>query len=244
MEYTGDELFWIAICDDEKDSIGKIKEILLEGEVEPGEFKISVFPSGTALMSANISRYDLLILDMVFPGENGREIAYEYRNKNKDGIFVFCTGKASPIPEDFRLGPYRFMRKEYPRRLRRDLLETVEEMYRRRIKSRLKVTEGKTTIMLQIEDILYLEIAKSGSYIYYYKKSGELCTVKVKEKPRELYPYLFAYGFEFAHNSYLVNCHYLHKWNSRELEFINGKRLSVSRAKEKKFAEACMKYIT
>ena len=192
MEYTGDELFWIAICDDEKDSIGKIKEILLEGEVEPGEFKISVFPSGTALMSANISRYDLLILDMVFPGENGREIAYEYRNKNKDGIFVFCTGKASPIPEDFRLGPYRFMRKEYPRRLRRDLLETVEEMYRRRIKSRLKVTEGKTTIMLQIEDILYLEIAKSGSYIYYYKKSGELCTVKVKEKPRELYPYLFA----------------------------------------------------
>lgn len=243
MEYTGDELFWIAICDDEKDSIGKIKEILLEDEVEPGEFKISVFPSGTALMSANISRYDLLILDMVFPGENGREIAYEYRNKNKDGIFVFCTGKASPIPEDFCLGPYRFMRKEYPRRLRRDLLETVEEMYRRRIKSRLKVTEGKTTIMLQIEDILYLEIAKSGSYIYYYKKSGELCTVKVKEKPRELYPYLFAYGFEFAHNSYLVNCHYLHKWNSRELELVNGKCLSVSRAREKKFAEAAMKYI-
>lgn len=46
MEYTGDELFWIAICDDEKDSIGKIKEILLEGEVEPGEFKISVFRQG------------------------------------------------------------------------------------------------------------------------------------------------------------------------------------------------------
>lgn len=244
MEYTGDELFWIAICDDEKDSVREIKEILLEGEAESGEFKISVFPSGAALMNANVSRYDLLILDMVFPGENGREIAREYRNENKDGIFVFCTGKASPIPEDFRLGPYRFMRKEYPRRLRRDLLETVEEMYRRRIKSRLKVTEGKTTILLHIEDILYLEIAKSGSYIYYFKNSGELCTVKVKEKPRDLYPRLFAYGFEFAHNSYLVNCHYLHKWNSRELEFINGKRLSVSRAKEKKFAEACMKYIT
>lgn len=243
MEYTGDELFWIAICDDEKDSIREIKEILLEGEAEPGEFKISVFPSGAALMNANVGRYDLLILDMVFPEESGREIAHEYRNRNKDGMFVFCTGKASPVPEDFRLGPYRYMKKEYPRRLRRDLLETVEEMYRRRIKSRLKVTEGKTTILLHIEDILYLEIAKSGSYIYYYKKPGELCTVKVKEKPRELYPNLFAYGFEFAHNSYLVNCHYLHKWNSRELELVNGKCLSVSRAREKKFAEAAMKYI-
>lgn len=243
MEYTGDELFWIAICDDEKDSIREIKEILLEGEAEPGEFKISVFPSGAALMNANVGRYDLLILDMVFPEESGREIAHEYRNKNKDGMFVFCTGKASPVPEDFRLGPYRYMKKEYPRRLRRDLLETVEEMYRRRIKSRLKVTEGKTTILLHIEDILYLEIAKSGSYIYYYKNPGELCTVKVKEKPRELYPNLFAYGFEFAHNSYLVNCHYLHKWNSRELELANGKCLSVSRAREKKFAEAAMKYI-
>ena len=243
MEYTGDELFWIAICDDEKDSIREIKDILLEGEAEPGEFKISVFPSGAALMNANVDRYDLLILDMVFPGENGREIAYEYRNRNKDGMFVFCTGKVSPIPEDFRIGPYRYMRKEYPRRMRRDLLETVEEMYRRRIKSRLKVTEGKTTILLHIEDILYLEIAKSGSYIYYFKNSGELCTVKVKEKLRELYPHLFAYGFEFAHNSYLVNCHYLHKWNSRELELVNGKRLSVSRAREKKFAEAAMKHI-
>lgn len=244
MEYTGDELFWIAICDDEKDSVKEIKDILLEGEAEQGEFKISVFPSGAALLSANVSRFDLLILDMVFPGENGREIANEYRSRNKDGMFVFCTGKMSPIPDDFRTGPYRYMRKEYPRRLRRDLLETVEEMYRRRIKSRLKVTEGKTTRLLHIEDILYMEIAKSGSYIYYFKKPGELCSVKVKEKLRELYPYLFAYGFEFAHNSYLVNCHYLQRWNSRELELINGKRLSVSRAREKKFAEAALKHIT
>ena len=244
MEYTGDELFWIAICDDERESLMEIRDTLLELEAEAGEFKISVFPSGNALLKANVSRYDLLILDMVFPGENGRDIAHEYRSRNKDGIFVFCTGKMSPVPDDFRLGPYRYLRKEYPRKLRRDLAEAVEEMYRRRIKSCLKVTEGKTDIQLIIEDIMYLEIAKSGSYIYYFRNSGELCTVRVKEKLRDLYPRLFAYGFEFAHNSYLVNCHYLHKWNSRELEFINGKRLSVSRAKEKKFAEACMKYIT
>ena len=70
----------IAICDDEKDSVREIKEILLEGEMEPGEFKISVFFSGRALLEANVGRYDLLILDMVFPEEHGREIACEYRS--------------------------------------------------------------------------------------------------------------------------------------------------------------------
>lgn len=243
MNYKGDELYWIAICDDEAESIREIKEILLEGEIEPGEFIISEFSSGAELLDTNISRYDLLILDIMFPGENGRRIADEYRHKNKNGLFVFCTGKVSPLPEDFVNRPYRYMKKDQTRLLRKYLLETVEEMYRRRNKPQLKLTENKTTMLINVEDILYLEIAKNGCHVFYFDGEGELHMAKAKEKVRELYPRLYAYGFEFAHNSYLVNCHYLKRWNSHELEFVNGARMSVSRAKEKKFREACIKYI-
>ncbi|MDE7019140.1 MAG: hypothetical protein K2P65_16490, partial [Lachnospiraceae bacterium] len=58
-----------------------------------------------------------------------------------------------------------------------------------------------------------------------------------------LYPQIFIYGFEFSHNSFLINCNYLKRWNSQELEFVNGMHMSVSRAREKKFRAACMKYI-
>lgn len=243
MNYKGDELYWIAICDDEISSVREIKKILLEGEMEPGEFKISVFSSGIDLMKASVSRYDLLILDIIFPGENGREIADEYRAKNKDGLFVFCTGKESPVPEDFVNRPYRYMRKDKTKQMRKYLLETIGEMYRRRNLPQLHLTEGKRSVIMNVEDILYLEIAKNGCNIYYYDRDKEIHVMKVKERVKELYPRLHAYGFEFPHNSYLVNCHYLKRWDTHELEFVNGARMSISRARERKFKEACMKYI-
>lgn len=243
MNYKGDELYWIAICDDEAGSVREIKKILLEGEAEPGEFKISVFSSGADLLQANVGRYDLLILDIMFPAEDGRDIAHEYRNKNKDGLFVFCTGKSAPIPEDFTMHPYRYMRKEKTKQMRKYLLETIDEMYRRRNSPQLQLTEGKRNVLVNVNDILYLEIAKNGSNIYYFDKEKEVHMMKVRERVKELYQRLHAFGFEFAHNSYLVNCHYIKRWDSHELEFINGTSMSISRAKERKFKEACARYI-
>lgn len=243
MNYTGDELLWIAICDDERKSVREIKEILMEGEIEPGDFKISSFASGKELLSASVSRYNLLILDMMFPGENGREIAKEYRKKNKDGLIVFCTGKTSPVPDDFKLLPYRYMRKDQIRQMRSGLLETVEEMYRRKSKKHIQLTQGKATVLVEADKILYLEIAKSGSTIYYYDRTDTVCQMKVRERPKELYPQLAVHGFEFSHNSYLVNCHYLKRWNNHELELIDGTHLSISRAREKVFKEVCVRYI-
>lgn len=243
MNYTGDELLWIAICDDERKSVREIRDILLEGEIEPGDFKISSFSSGKELLNASVSRYNLVILDMVFPGENGREIAKEYRKKNKDGLLVFCTGKSSPIPDDFRVLPYRYMRKDRIRQLRSGLLETVEEMYRRKAKKHIKFTQGKTTTLIEADKILYMEIAKNGSTVYYFDRTDTVCQMKVREKLKELYPKLVVFGFEFSHNSYLVNCHYLKRWNSHELELVDGTHLSISRAREKKFREVCIRYI-
>lgn len=244
MNYTGDELLWIAICDDERNSVREIRDILMEGELEPGDFKISIFSSGKDLLRASVSRYNLLILDMIFPEENGREIAKEYRKKNKDGLLVFCTGKSAPIPEDFKAMPYRYMRKDQIRQLRSGLLETVEEMYRRKCKKHLQLTQGKSTVLVEADKILYIEIAKIGSTIYYFDRDDTVRQMRVREKVKELYPKLAVYGFEFSHNSYLVNCHYLKRWDSHELELIDGTHLSISRAREKVFREACIRYIS
>lgn len=243
MKYKGENLCWIAICDDEANSIRNTKEVLLEGELEPGDFKIVDFSSGNEFLQGNVAKYDLLILDIKFPNENGRDIANEYRKRNKKGLFVYCTDKADPIPEDFNNHPYRYMRKDKAEQMRRYLLDAVDEMYRRRNPPQVQFTEGKKKVLVNVEDILYLEIAKNGCCVYYYDTEKESCTLFVRERLKELYPHLHPYGFEFAHNSYLVNCHYLQRWDSHELELCNGMRMSISRAREKKFREACARYI-
>ena len=243
MKYKGDELYWIAICDDEIDYARGLRDMLLEGELEPGEFKISIFTSGEELLKASVERYDLLILDIMFPGKDGREVADEFRNRNKDGLLVFCTGKCQPAPEDFRPLPYRFIRKEQQSTIRDDLLESVEEMYRRRIRNRLRLTHGKKVFLVKIEDILYLEISKTGSAVHYYDNDKNVCVINVKEKLKDIYPHLSFFGFEFSHNSYLVNCHYLRRWDCNELELDDGTRLSISRAREKQFKDMCIRYI-
>ncbi|MDE6750422.1 MAG: LytTR family DNA-binding domain-containing protein [Lachnospiraceae bacterium] len=243
MYYTGEELLWIAICDDERKSAREIRDILLEGELKQGDFKISMFSTGEDLLKASVSRYNLVILDMVLPGKSGREVAKEYRKRNKDGLLVFCTGKCSPTTSDFKCQPYRFTRKEQVRELRKSLLETVEEMYRRNVRNQLLVTHGKYTVPIDINKILYIEIAKNGSTIHYYDLPDIVSQMTVKEKTKELYAKLCVFGFEFPHNSYLVNCHYLKRWDTHELELINGTRLSISRSKEKSFRAACVRYI-
>ncbi|MCM1048747.1 MAG: LytTR family DNA-binding domain-containing protein [Clostridiales bacterium] len=243
MYYTGEELLWIAICDDERKSAREIRDILLEGELKQGDFKISMFNNGEDLLKASVSRYNLVIMDIMLPGRSGREIAKEYRKLNKDGLLVFCTDKTTPKTSDFKCTPYRYIRKEQKRELRKSLLETVQEMYRRQEKNKIMVTKGKSMIPLDVDKILYIEIAKNGSNIHYYDIPDEITVINVREKIKELYEQLCVFGFAVPHNSYLVNCHYLKQWDTHELELKNGMRLSISRSKEKSFRAACVRYI-
>lgn len=243
MLYKGEELFWIAICDDEDHSRRKLRDIVCENEKNQGDFFISLFPSGNALMKSSLSKYNLLILDMVLPGENGREVAKTFRKQNKDGMILCCSDKTAPIPEDFRFAPFRYMRKDKEKQMRTDFQDAIDEMYRRRTKPLIKVTQGTNNKIIPVDDIVRIEIVKNGSLIYHYNVFHELTQTKVKERLKDLYPQLSLYGFEYAHSSYLVNCRYVDLWNRNELVLHDGTILGISRAREKTFRKACMRYI-
>lgn len=243
MLYKGEELFRIAICDDEEHSRRMLRDILCENEKRQGDFLISMFSTGEALLNTNLGNYSMLILDMVLPGENGREVAKCFRSKNKNCMILCCSDKTAPIPEDFRFMPFRYMRKDREKQMRNDFQDAIDEMYRRRSKPQIKVTVGKVNKMIPVDDIVRIEIIKNGSMIYHYNKFHELEETKVKERLKELYSQLSFYGFEYAHSSYLVNCHYIDRWSRKELVLRDGTILGISRAREKTFQKACAKYI-
>ena len=57
-------------------------------------------------------------------------------------------------------------------------------------------------------------------------------------KEIEFYEQLKGFGFAYAHNSYIVNLKYVVVAGQKELELLNGERLTVSRARAKGFLEA------
>ena len=63
-----------------------------------------------------------------------------------------------------------------------------------------------------------------------------------KESLGDLYERLAGRGFEYAHNSYIVNLKYVKKLYSEELKLVDGQVLSVSRTKIKNLRKQVTEY--
>ena len=68
----------------------------------------------------------------------------------------------------------------------------------------MTVTSAGRVIRIYTEDILYICLAKRGCSIY-VARQGEIDEIHCKESLGDLYERLAGRGFEYAHNSYIVN---------------------------------------
>lgn len=244
MAHSDEHKFSIAICDDDKHYVKNLRDLMQEDEKVFGDLGFSFYFSGYDLLEEDVTQFDLLVMDMVLPNADGRKIAAEFKKRNPDAMLVFCTGKKAPIPEDFQLGAYRYIRKEEPLQLRKDFRDTIDELYRKHAKERMVVTEGSRNVVLCIEDIIYIEIQKNGCLVRYYDKNGNVCNLEIKEKLRELYEKVVPFGFEYAHNSYIINCHKVKSWTITDVLLSDGTSMNISRSKTRAFRNACIRYIT
>ena len=106
----------------------------------------------------------------------------------------------------------------------------------------------KSFVRLYPNDILYIENWKHGSVIHIkkdridYPFENKLTT---KLKLAELYRELKEYGFEFAHNSYIVNLKYVIKMVSKGvIKLIDGTELNVSRSKLETFRASLTDFLS
>lgn len=79
------------------------------------------------------------------------------------------------------------------------------------------------------------ETAKRGTVLHCTEGKGSYSSPK---KLAEFYEQLKNAGFAYAHNSYIVNLEHVVEVGPKELEFVNGERLTISRARAKEFKKA------
>lgn len=223
-------MYYIGICDDDQVFIDYMKRLFLE---VCGEITFYEYLSGEELVAdlPNREIFDLLVLDVWMPGMDGNETARRFREKFSDTVLVFCSGVCLPTVESFETTPYRYWLKEYTeQRMQKEVAEAFEKAKGSRSVAYIIGKKEKQIVKLSPKRISYISIAKKGSVIHCENE-----TYTSPKKVTEFYEELKDSGFVYAHNSYIVNLRHVIMVGTKDLELVNGERLTISRARAKEF---------
>lgn len=141
-----------------------------------------------------------------------------------------------PTVESFEATPYRYWLKEYAEeQLQQEIEGVLCKMEKSKVMPYLMGKEENHLVKLSPEQIAYISIAKRGTVLHCTEGKGSYSSPK---KLAEFYEQLKNAGFAYAHNSYIVNLEHVVEVGPKELEFVNGERLTISRARAKEFKKA------
>lgn len=243
-------MYYITVCDDDPHFIKYIEKKLLESGLDSEEVIFSEYTSGEELIKAlaYCERIDLIILDMQMKEMNGHETAKHFRKYFPSSIIVFCSGVCMPTVESFETTPFRYLLKEYTdEKMMNELKIIIHELKSKKSEPVITGTWNNKMIKLRLDEILFISIAKRGSNIYVIPNENthrDWNCLQSKSKISEIYLILRDYGFEYAHNSYIVNMNHIVSMSRTELELSDGTKLSVARSKEKELKVAFAKWIS
>lgn len=104
----------IAIIDDEKEMCCQI-QALVEKILFPKEldYRIQVYHDGEALLSViDEEPFDILLLDIDMPKQNGLEVAGQLRLHQQMPLIIYITSEVSYMPEAFGVNVFSFIDKQ------------------------------------------------------------------------------------------------------------------------------------
>jgi len=244
-------LYRIVICDDDSEFVDYMYRMILQCGVEVEQLEFYNFSSGEDLVKGlnRLLSCELLVLDMQMNDMDGHATAKLFRQFFPDSILVFCSGVVGPTDESFKVTPYRYLKKSYPdEKMIIELKAVMKKMLENNPAPIVVGKNHKSFVRLYPNDILYIENWKHGSVIHIkkdridYPFENKLTT---KLKLAELYRELKEYGFEFAHNSYIVNLKYVIKMVSKGvIKLIDGTELNVSRSKLETFRASLTDFLS
>lgn len=240
-------MYKIAICDDDKDYIKELKNIILQCNEKKLVIEFHEFDSGEKLLQSKFDDMDVIFLDIQMEGMNGNETAVRLNKKGYQGVLVQCSGIFMPTPETIKISPYRYLLKQDPRETTiSEMKEILSQMAVRKICYEIEGSYLREKMNFRVADIVYITHHPKGSVLHLQREKAEQYKdgkIIVPYDFEQLLVLFEAVDFSIPHNSYMVNLHYVSDFNLKtECFVVDGKRLVMSRAKKEDFLNDLAKY--
>lgn len=193
----------VAVCDDDERFLEKIKKMLNQiCQKNNIDCNITQYCSAEDLMDA-IQDYHVLFIDIEMPHENGLDAVKrinQMKGQNRFPLIIFVTNMDNLVFSALEHYPFGFLRKTHlSEELEKCVLKVNSEiLYAQRNIYRIK--KGRNFIILDLNNILYLEKEKN-----YVKFVSEKEVYKERTDINKKYSDLHNKGFIRVHIGFLVN---------------------------------------
>ena len=215
----------IAICDDDALSLEIIRDIIADyAECHYDDFHIETFPGAFDLSEAieQSGSFDIYLLDIIMPLENGMELAQKLRATGDRGKIIFVSSSMDFILDSFGVRAFQYILKPVDRNKLFNILDaSIEELKRENsITIEVKARDGYHRI--SPEYIYYVE-SVNRVLIYHLKDKSQVETTTIRISFSEsMTPLLQDRRFILAGSSLLINLSAVEAMDKGYIRMKNG----------------------
>lgn len=230
----------ILICDDEKSIQSLLKQKVGRFFTEkniPCEIHCCGSGEEVLALARQGMTIDLLFLDIQMPGKNGMEIAKILRRQHRGIAIIFVTALSDYVYEAFDVDALHYLVKPFTdEKLFQVLDKAVRQTEASAQPRAILVKRGGLSEKILLSDIIYAEVFNRKVMLHtihgdieYYGKLTDLSEQAGAD-------------FYRTHRAYLVNLHYVEKYNATTVWLEQGTAL-LSKKQFSGFVRQYMQYI-
>lgn len=227
-----EEVFKIAICDDEDALIQELKKHLARYAIETGrEFAFSVFHDGSELVEKYQPDFDLIFMDIKMEKLNGLKTAGEIRRMDHTVGILFLTSLSQYVWKGYEYGAVNYLLKPVKYGRLKLELDRYFSRYPGKEEAYISFSNDGGKYKVPYKNLRYAQTHKRNVLIHFaqqeqiiYKNMKEVAAL-LEAQPQ----------FCRCHASFIVNLSYVKGVEGLEVVLTTGERLPISQPKRKAF---------
>ena len=233
----------IAICDDSKQERQILAALFKRyQELHATPLQIHIFQNGFSLLDAidQGKRFDITILDILMPGENGIEIARNIRASGTDTEIIFLTSSPEHAVDSYEVKAQNYLLKPVTEEKFFASIDSIlAELDEKDTASFIIYTTEKQYSRIRVSSLVYGEVTHRTITLHLADQTmiSAVMTFTEFQDILKAYP-----DFIYPHRSYAVNMNYIQYVTKSDIILTDGQKIPLSRNNYTKISEQFLNF--